>query len=109
MLATLEVGHAVIDLRDEAAHAEYVQALHPRWSAAVEQMLDHLAQLFERPDTRARERAVISVRSAMWIAQDVLDAVRTNPDRRHDMQRILSCLHFIRTALLDKDAPFKQR
>ncbi|WP_087633570.1 FUSC family protein [Caballeronia telluris] len=107
MLATLEVGHAVIDLRDEAARAEYVQALHPGWSAAVERLLDHLAQLFERPDARALERAVVSVRSAMWIAQDVLDAVRTNPDRRHDMQRIFSCLHFIRTALLDKDAPFK--
>ena len=107
MLATLEVGHAAIDLRDEAAHAEYVQALHPAWSAAVERLLDHLAQLFERPDARALERAVVSVRSAMWIAQDVLNEVRTNPDRRHDMQRILSCLHFIRTALLDKDAPFQ--
>ncbi|MBC8752571.1 MULTISPECIES: FUSC family protein [Paraburkholderia] len=109
MLATLEVGHAVIDLRDEVAHAEYVQALHPRWSAAVDRVLDHLAQLFERPDARALERAVVSVRSAIWIAQDVLDAVRTGPDRRHDIQRILSCLHFIRTALLDNDAPFKQR
>ncbi len=34
MLITLEVGHAVIDLRNEAAHAAYAEALHPRWSAA---------------------------------------------------------------------------
>ncbi|WP_027799957.1 FUSC family protein [Paraburkholderia dilworthii] len=109
MLATLEVGHAVIDLRNEAAHAGHVQALHPCWNYAVEHMLDHLAGLFERPDARTLDHALVSVRSATWIAQDVLKAVHADPDKRHDMQRILSCLHFIRTALLDKDAPFKPR
>lgn len=109
MLATLEVGHAVIDLRDEAAHADYVDALHPGWSAAIERLLDHLAQLFERPGAQALERAVISVHSTMGIAQEVLHTVRTHPDRRHDMQRVSSCLHFIRTALLDKEAPFTRR
>jgi hypothetical protein len=39
------------------------------------------------------------------VAQDVLDRLRHDRDRRHDLQRMLSCLHFIRTALLDRDAP----
>jgi uncharacterized membrane protein YccC len=109
MLATLEVGHAVIDLRNEAARADYAHALHPRWTSTVERTRDDLARLFERPDARGLERALISVRAATWIAQDVLQTVHADRDRRHDLQRILSCLHFIRTALLDKDAPFNAR
>ena len=108
-LATLEVGHAVIDLRNEVARAGYALALHPRWGTAVERTRDDLAQLFEQPNARSLERALQSVRSATWIAQEVLQTVHAERDRRHDLQRILSCLHFIRTALLDKDAPFNAR
>jgi hypothetical protein len=39
----------------------------------------------------------------------MLQTVHADRDRRHDLQRILSRLHFIRTALLDKDAPFNAR
>ncbi|CAE6784416.1 p-hydroxybenzoic acid efflux pump subunit AaeB [Paraburkholderia haematera] len=109
MLVTLEVGHAVIDLRNEAARAGYVQVLHSRWSSSLARTCDDLARLFERPDVRALEQTLVSVRSATWIAQDVLETVHADRDKRHDLQRILSCLHFIRTALLDKDAPFNAR
>ncbi|ACD19163.1 FUSC family protein [Paraburkholderia phytofirmans] len=105
-LATLEVGHAVIDLRNETARAGYAHALHPRWTGAVELARDDLARLFERPDSRALEQALVSVRAATWLAQNMLQMVHPDRDKRHDLQRILSCLHFIRTALLDKDAPF---
>ncbi|MFL9910792.1 FUSC family protein [Paraburkholderia sp. RL17-337-BIB-A] len=109
MLVTLEVGHAVIDLRNEAARASYAQALHSRWGSSLAQTEGDLARLFARPNSHAVERALISVRSTTWIVQDVLEAVHADRDRRHDLQRILSCLHFIRTALLDKDAPFNAR
>ncbi|CAE6750666.1 p-hydroxybenzoic acid efflux pump subunit AaeB [Paraburkholderia nemoris] len=109
MLVTLEVGHAVIDLRNEAARASYAQALHPHWSNGLKRTCDDLARLFARPDAHALERALVSVRSATWIAQDLLETVHADRDQRHDLQRILSCLHFIRTALLDKDAPFHTR
>jgi uncharacterized membrane protein YccC len=108
-LVTLEVGHAVIDLRHEAQRAGYASTLNPRWPGAVERTCEDLAQLFERPDTRSLDRALMSVRSATWIAQDMLATVLADRDRRHDLQRMLSCLHFIRTALLDKDAPFNAR
>ncbi|SMG59676.1 FUSC family protein [Paraburkholderia susongensis] len=109
MLVTLEVGHAVIDLRNEAERAAYTNILQPRWRSAVERTCSDLAQLFERPGAPALERALISVRSATWLAQDMLRTVHTDCGRRSDLQRILSCLHFIRTALLDKDAPFAPR
>ncbi len=108
-LATLEVGHAVIDLRNEVARAAYASAMHPRWSSVLERARDDLAQLFARPDSRTLDNALVSVRSATWIAQDLLQTVHADRDKRHDLQRILSCLHFIRTALLDKDAPFSAR
>jgi len=109
MLVTLEVGHAVIDLRNEVVHAAYAQALHPRWSVGLERVNDDIARLFERPDQASLERVLASVRETIWIVQDVLEAVHTDRERRHDLQRILGCLHFIRTALLDKDAPFNAR
>ncbi|WP_345814770.1 FUSC family protein [Paraburkholderia sp. PREW-6R] len=109
MLVTIEVGHAVIDLRNETARASYAMALHPHWRSVLQCTLDDLAQLFARSDKRTLERALISVQSASRTAQELLDIVHADRERRHDLQRILSCLHFIRTALLDKDAPFKSR
>ncbi|WP_233855619.1 FUSC family protein [Paraburkholderia sp. HD33-4] len=109
MLATIEVGHAVIDLRNEAARADYADLLQPRWRSVIEHSCDHLARLFERPGPRSLECALVAVRSATWLAQDMLQTVRADRERRHDLQRILSCLHFIRSALLDKDAPFNRR
>jgi len=107
MLATLEVGHAVIDLRNESAHADYANQLHPVWRSGIERVLADLAELFERPDKETLERALRSVRSATLMAGTILQTVHAERDKRHDLQRILSCLHFIRTALLDNDAPFK--
>jgi len=106
MLVTLEVGHAVIDLRQEAAHAGYATQLHPRWTSCLERVTRDLAQLFEHPEQRNVERALVSVRIATHIVQQVLEAVHADRDRRHDQQRMLSCLHFIRTTLLDRNAPF---
>jgi len=105
MLVALEVGHAVIDLRRDASSAAYIGALDGRWPSCVDRVLDDLAALFERPTADRLDRALASVRSATWIAQRVLDLVHRDRDRRHDLQRLLSYLHFIRSALLDRDAP----
>ncbi|HXZ09299.1 MAG TPA: FUSC family protein, partial [Paraburkholderia sp.] len=105
MLLTLEVGHAMIDLRNEVASAAYAGALHPRWAPVLKDVSDDITRLFERPDAEQLRRALVSVQGATWVAQQILEAVHTDRERRHDLQRILGCLHFIRTALLDKDAP----
>jgi uncharacterized membrane protein YccC len=109
MLVTLEVGHAAIDLRAEIERAAYARDVHDRWQSSLERVTRELAQLFERPDNAHTERTQIAVLAATRVVQQVLDAVHADRDKRHDQQRILSCLHFIRTALLDKDAPFDAR
>ncbi|HTR06538.1 MAG TPA: FUSC family protein [Paraburkholderia sp.] len=105
MLVTLEVGHAVVDLRNEAQAAAWLGALDARWPPALEHVQEDIAGLFERPDGVLLERALISVRAATWIAQEALATVHHERERRHDVQRLLSHLHFIRSALLDRDAP----
>ncbi|MFP3560793.1 FUSC family protein, partial [Paraburkholderia sp. SIMBA_049] len=78
MLATLEVGHAVIDLRSEASRATYAVTIHRRWDSALEQTCNALSQLFARPDAHALEHALVAVRSATWIAQEVLQTVHAD-------------------------------
>lgn len=105
MLVTLEVGHAVVDLRNEAQTAAWLGRHDPRWNAALERVLEDLARLFEHPDGALLECALMSVRAATWIGQEALATVHHERERRHEVQRLLSHLHFIRSALLDRDAP----
>lgn len=106
MLATLEVGHAVIDLRRETDLAHYAHAYRRDWRGSLEQTYGAIAGLFRDPDERRLQQAIECLRKTSAIAQDLLDTVHADRERRHDLQRILSCLHFIRSALLDKEAPF---
>ncbi|CAB3797620.1 p-hydroxybenzoic acid efflux pump subunit AaeB [Paraburkholderia caffeinitolerans] len=105
MLITLEVGHAVIDLRHEAQAATWLGIAERGWLAGLDQVLDDIARLFEDPGAAPLERALVSVRAATRIAQEALPGVRHDRERRHDVQRILSHLHFIHSALIDRDAP----
>lgn len=106
MLVTLEVGHSTIDLRNEALDAPYAERLQPGWRTSIDAVRRDLAELFEHPDTGRLTYALASVDTAIRVAQSLRDSLRENPERRHRMQRILSYLHFIRSALLDRDAPF---
>lgn len=105
MLLTLEVGHAMVDLRHEAHAAPWLGDLDRRWEPALARVQADIAGLFERPDAQMVDRALISVRAATWVAQEACDAVCHERDRRHNVQRLLSYLHFIRSALLDRDGP----
>ncbi|QGZ64114.1 FUSC family protein [Paraburkholderia acidisoli] len=105
MLVTLEVGHAIVDLRDEAEAASWLRVHDSRWRPAFDRLNDTIARLFERPDGARLRRALSAVRAATWIAQEALNTLYEDRERRHDAQRILSHLHFIRSALLDRDAP----
>jgi uncharacterized membrane protein YccC len=105
MLLTLEVGHAMVDLRHEAQSATWLAGLDARWEPALGRVQADIAGLFEQPDARMVDRALKSVRAATWVVQEAHGAVRHARDRRHNVERLLSYLHFIRSALLDRDGP----
>lgn len=109
MLVTLEVGQAMIDLRNEsrALHAQrFPDALRIAWSTSLARVLRDIAVLFRTPDSATLRRAIGSVVASILIAQSMLELAHAERNARHDMQRVLACLHFIRTALVDPDAPF---
>ncbi|MFL9909984.1 FUSC family protein [Paraburkholderia sp. RL17-337-BIB-A] len=105
MLVTLEVGQLVIDLRNDAINTGYAERLRPGWHKSIGAVRKNLADLFEQPDTGALERALLSVDVAIQMAQSVCDSLHDCLEKRDCVQRILGHLHFIRTSLLDRDAP----
>ncbi|MCG1042008.1 FUSC family protein [Mycetohabitans sp. B8] len=103
----LEVGHAVIELRMELDRlpAEPRYSANMPWRQAAQHMLNTLAGLFSAPSHRrlvdAREATAASIDAALVM----LRSVAGSRDDRHRLQRTLSYLHFIRTALLDAQSP----
>jgi uncharacterized membrane protein YccC len=108
LFAVLEVGHAVIDLRhelhllrlerrDDAGHAECLRS--------VLSGLDAIARLFDRPtEGRAASALRLTDRAIVSIAR-LLDAPGSSPEKCRGLRRILSQLHFVRSALLDPQSP----
>jgi uncharacterized membrane protein YccC len=111
MFSTLEIGNAAIDLREELAalpdHPRF--NTHAPWRTQTAATLKSVAALFERPDARRHAAALATTTAAIGAAQAVLeDVLREDAPReeRHPLQRCLSHLHFIRTALIDPQSPF---
>ena len=107
MFTVLEIGHAVIELRVELANLPNEPRYAPTtaWRRAAQHMLDALTALFDAP-TRARLVAAREATSAgIDAALQMLQTVIASREDRHRLQRTLSYLHFIRTALLDPQSP----
>lgn len=104
LFSVLEVGHAAIDLREELA-ALGGEVSDAPWRRSTATTLDAVARLFDKPDAKRFRAALASTSRAIAQLQDRLDAERPPRDERHRLQRVLSHLHFIRTALLDPQSP----
>jgi uncharacterized membrane protein YccC len=111
MFATLEIGNAAIDLREELA----TLPTHPRFSAgtawrdASAGTLRAVSSLFDHPDAQRYTAALAATRTAIAASRTVLEHIVQDGaprEERHQLQRILSRLHFIRTALIDPQSPF---
>ena len=109
LFSVLEVGNAVIDLRREVAalpaDARYARSMP--WRVSLRAMRDALAALFERPREDRFDRALAATADAIAAVQQMLAAFTPPREERHQLQRILSQLHFIRTALLDPQSPLE--
>ncbi|HXZ06822.1 MAG TPA: FUSC family protein [Paraburkholderia sp.] len=110
LFAVLEVGNAVIDLRRELAtlpaDARYADSMP--WRVAIRTMRNTLTALFHQPDAGRLMRALAATTEAIASTQQMLVTFTPPREERHQLQRILSHLHFIRTALLDPQSPLEE-
>jgi uncharacterized membrane protein YccC len=115
MFLVLEVGHAVLELRDEAAAlASAAELRSPArlggWQQALRAARIEVAQLFRKPTMarristlRSTEQAIAEVQAVLRRAEaQVADGAGASVI---GLQRIMSYLHFIRSALLDRTSP----
>ncbi|CAG4890318.1 FUSC family protein [Paraburkholderia gardini] len=109
LFAVLEVGNAIIDVRNELATlpADPRYAGSTPWRVAIRTMRDSLAALFDHPRADRMDEALLANADAIASTQLVLATFTPPREERHQLQRILSHLHFIRTALLDPQSPLE--
>jgi uncharacterized membrane protein YccC len=109
LFAVLEVGNAMIDLRREIAalprDPRYAASMP--WRVAERKMRDAVAAVFDRPRADRLDRALAATGDAITAVQQVLATFTPPLEERQQLQRILSQLHFIRTALLDPQSPLE--
>lgn len=108
-LATLEVGQAVIDLRDDLpAMPAGKPPRDEHWIEEIHLVLRTMPRFFDDPTPNHHARALKSVNLALDAVRHALDEWHAIPEERHRIQRIASSLHFMRSVLLDKDTPFNR-
>jgi uncharacterized membrane protein YccC len=103
LFSVLEVGHTVIDMRQElhGLGIDRPRAPETEWRKNIEKTLKAVTHLFGGPTQRRFDGALTSTEEAIESVRDVLSSNPAPPEEWHRVQRILSHLHFIRTALLD--------
>ncbi|MBU6489675.1 MAG: FUSC family protein, partial [Burkholderiales bacterium] len=110
LIAVLEVGHAVIDLRRELGQlpsdARYAATMP--WRRSIARSAKTLTALFARPAAARLDAALAANVDAIAATQQALAAFAPPREDRHRLQRILSYLHFVRTALIDPQSPLAQ-
>jgi uncharacterized membrane protein YccC len=110
MFAVLEIGNAVIDLRSELAalprDARYAPSMP--WRVSVRATGDAVSRLFARPRAERLDAALAATAASIAAVQQMLSVFTPPREERHQLQRILSHLHFIRSALLDPQSPLAQ-
>ncbi len=100
LLSTLEIGHAVIVLRELRPEIN-----QPYFSELLQTSLEAIAQLHETPSATKRKQAQGAVDNAIANLSSNLsnDTSETEGEYRH---QALTMLHFLHSALLDQDSVF---
>ncbi|NQE48611.1 FUSC family protein [Herbaspirillum rubrisubalbicans] len=107
MFATLEVGHAIIELRTElhGIRTETPDLLPASAYAALNRLRQTIPALFAEPSAATLEAALAANDTTIVEVQSTIGPHYRERSERHRLQRTLSYLHFIRTALLDEQSP----
>jgi uncharacterized membrane protein YccC len=96
LLSTLEIGHAVIALREYLQEAKPLALTQPIFNS-----LDAIASLYAEPSEQRRLGAISAIDAAM--AHLSTDAVKLGL-MQLNRQQLMTMLHFIHSALLDEES-----
>ncbi|OIR12303.1 p-hydroxybenzoic acid efflux pump subunit AaeB [mine drainage metagenome] len=96
LLSTLEIGRAVIELRDQMNEVND-STIKQHFAACLER----IAELYALPSTRNRIFAIAAINDATAMLDNIVITTKL-PQFTH--QQLLTMLHFIRCALLDDDS-----
>ncbi len=96
LLSTLEIGHAIIELRKQMKELTDVALL-----ARLNDCLDRIARLHETPTVVNHDNAVQAIASILHAMEDIPAAMALPHATRHQLNTML---HFIHDALLDEES-----
>jgi uncharacterized membrane protein YccC len=100
LLSTLEIGHAVIALRELKTEIN-----HPHFSELLLTGLEAIAVLHETPTEALRMKALKAIEDATENLTSDISTDIAMPEAAHQLRRqALSMLHFIHSALLDEES-----
>ncbi len=96
LLSTLEIGHAVIALREHLMDVADADMLTP-----IHESLDAIATLYEEPSTANQADAIDRIDHAIaYLSTDTMKLILHHSTR----QKLMTMLHFIHSALLDEES-----
>lgn len=100
LLSTLEIGHAVIVLRELST-----QVTHPYFSEQLVVSLGCIAELYETPSETLRIKALAAIDNAIDnLSNDSSIALAIHESGDGLGRQVLAGLHFIHSALLDEES-----
>ncbi len=100
LLSTLEIGHAVIALRELK-----LEINHPYFSELLFVSLETIAVLHEAPSEALRIKALQAIDNVIENLSSDISTDIAMPEAEHELRRqALSMLHFIHSALLDEES-----
>lgn len=101
------MGHAIIELRTElhGIRTETPDLLPASAYAALNRLRQTIPALFAEPSAATLEAALAANDATIVEVQSTIGPHYRERSERHRLQRTLSYLHFIRTALLDQQSP----
>ena len=100
LLSTLEIGHAVIALRELRPEIN-----HPYFSELLQASLNAIAALHEAPSEARRLKAILAIDYAIENFASDIATDMAMPETEHELKRqALTMLHFIHSALLDEES-----
>ena len=100
LLSTLEIGHAVIALREISPkiNQTYLNEL-------IKSSLDAIAALHENPTAALRSSALVAIDRAMDnFSSDIYGDLSMSEAEHELRRRVLTILHFIHSAILDEES-----